>query len=42
MKVFVLVEEVDIIGVYTTKEKALADAKKYELFNCYIEEKELI
>jgi hypothetical protein len=41
MKVYVLCEEVDIIGVYSTRESAEAAAKKYELFNYYIDEKKL-
>ena len=41
MPVYILCEEVDIIGVYRTREAAEADAKKYELFNYYIDVKEL-
>ena len=41
IKVFILSEEVDIIGVYYKYEDALADAKKYDLFNWTIVEKTL-
>jgi hypothetical protein len=41
IKVFILSEEVDIIGVYYKYEDALADAKKYDLFNYTIVEKTL-
>ena len=42
MKVYILIEEVDIIGVYRSRELALRDARALDLHNCYIEEKELI
>lgn len=41
IKVFILSEEVDIIGVYYTSEEARADAEKYDLFNWTIIEKTL-
>jgi hypothetical protein len=41
MKVYILCEEVDIIGVYKTRQEALKVATDNELFNFYIEEKEL-
>jgi hypothetical protein len=41
MSVFVLSEEVDVIGVYRTYESAEAAAVKYDLFNFHIVEKVL-
>jgi hypothetical protein len=41
MKIYILCEEVDIIGVYRTREAAEADAKKYDLFNWFVDVKEL-
>lgn len=41
MTVYVLCEEVDVIGVYKTRQEALDDALKCELFNWFIVEKEL-
>lgn len=38
IKVFVLKEEVDVVGVFLTKESALRCAQECELFNFYIEE----
>jgi len=40
-KVFILSDEIDIVGVYYSYEDALADAKKYDLFNFTIVEKTL-
>lgn len=39
IKVFILSDEVDIVGVYYKFEDALSDAKKYDLFNYTIVEK---
>ena len=39
--VYILVEEVDIIGVYKNRQEALNDALRYELHNWFIDEKEL-
>ena len=39
--VYILCEEVDIIGVYKTRQEALNDALRYELNNWFIDEKEL-
>ena len=41
IKVYILVEEVDIIGVYKTRQEALNDALRYELNNWFIDEKDL-
>ena len=41
IKVFILSEEVDIIGVYYTFEEARADVEKYDLLNWTIIEKTL-
>jgi hypothetical protein len=41
IKVFVLSDEVDIIGVYYRYEDARADVKKYDLLNWTIVEKTL-
>ena len=41
MTVYILVEEVDIIGVYKTRHEALNDALRYELHNWFIDSKEL-
>jgi hypothetical protein len=41
IKVYILVEEVDIIGVYKTRQQALNDALRHELRNWFIDEKEL-
>ena len=41
IKVFILSEEVDIIGVYYTSEEARADAEKYDLLNWTIIQKTL-
>lgn len=41
IKVFVLSEEVDVIGVYLKLEDAYAAAKKYDLFNWTVIEKTL-
>jgi len=39
--VYILVEEVDIIGVNKNRQEALNDALRYELHNWFIDEKEL-
>jgi hypothetical protein len=39
--VYVLSEEVDVIGVYLKREDAYADAKKYDLLNWTVVEKTL-
>ena len=41
LTVYILCEEVDIIGVYKTRQEALNDALRYELHNWFIDEKEL-
>ena len=41
IKVYILVEEVDIIGVYKNRQEALNDALRYELHNWFIDEKDL-
>ena len=41
MTVYILVEEVDIIGVYKTRQEALNDALRYELRNWFVDSKEL-
>jgi len=41
IKVYILVEEVDIIGVYKTRQEALNDALRYELKNWFVDEKDL-
>jgi hypothetical protein len=41
MTVYILCEEVDIIGVYKTREEALKVATDYNLMNFYIDEKVL-
>jgi hypothetical protein len=41
IKVFILSEEVDIIGVYYTFEEAQNDVEKYDLLNWTIIEKTL-
>jgi hypothetical protein len=41
MKIYVLMREVDLIGVYRSEADALAVAIKYDLFNYTIEETEL-
>lgn len=38
LKVFVLKEEVDVVGVFTSEESALKCARECELFNFTIEE----
>lgn len=41
MKVYVLMREVDIVGVYASRLKAEAVALKYDLFNWIIHEHEV-
>lgn len=41
MKVFVLTEEVDVVGVFKTYESALKCAKENNLFNFLIQEFEV-
>jgi len=41
LTIYILCEEVDIIGVYKTRQEALNDALRYELHNWFIDEKEL-
>jgi hypothetical protein len=41
IKVFILSDEVDIVGVYYTFEDARADVEKYDLLNWTIVEKTL-
>ena len=41
LTVYILCEEVDIIGVYKTRQEALNDALRYELKNWFIDEKDL-
>ena len=38
MKVWVLIEEVDVIGVFTNKDEAIKLATKLELNNWYIQD----
>ena len=41
LTIYILCEEVDIIGVYKTRQEALNDALRYELHNWFIDEKDL-
>ena len=42
MTVYILIDEVDIIGVYRNKEAAWADARRYELGpNTHVQESQL-
>ena len=38
MTIYILHEEVDVRGVYTTRARAEADAIKWDLFNWFITE----